>query len=519
MNKRIIWFCSLILILSSCKKDFLDINENPNQATAVTPNVVLSAALNGSGRDLGQDFLPVTRWMGYLSRSGNYIADAQTEQYNITNSYTDASFQRLYTVLNRYDYIEQVGHQQGLAFYVGVAKTMKALHFSTLVDCYNDVPYTQAFQITTTSTPAYDKGQDIYNDLVKQLDSAVTYFDSAKNFYDNVATSSQISTDDQYDIVFSRGSGINPDDRMDKWVQFANTIKLKLLLHEFAVIDESYRQTEIQKILDNGRGFIGAGESVTVNPAYQNSTNQISPFYANFNTVTGTTDAFNYYRANTYAVDFYNNTGDARQYSIYSPIGSSIGSNYDGDPNAQPNTATSSIGSGILKSATMDQPILMDFESLFDQAEAVQRGWLEGDAQALYESAITQSFVYLDADAYGLGDPAADAQYYFGADGLGVQGPVVDANWDASPDKIEAIITQKWAALNCINWVEAWTDYRRTGFPTSDVLGISLSPSHIEPKIPIRFLYPQSEVNTNGANVPPLPANSQFESPIFWDKP
>jgi hypothetical protein len=103
-------------------------------------------------------------------------------------------------------------------------------------------------------------------------------------------------------------------------------------------------------------------------------------------------------------------------------------------------------------------------------------------------------------------DPTADATALY-TSGL------VDADWTASPNKIEAIITQKWAALNGINWVEAWTDYRRLGIPN---LPISSAPSHVEPEIPVRYLYPQTEYNTN-ANTPALPANAQFTAKIFWD--
>ena len=92
--------------------------------------------------------------------------------------------------------------------------------------------------------------------------------------------------------------------------------------------------------------------------------------------------------------------------------------------------------------------------------------------------------------------------------------------WDdpSSTDKIKLIITQKWAALNSINWVEAWTDYRRTGFPTSDILGLSYSATHVGPTIPIRYLYPQTELNANAANVPKLNTGDLFNSPIFWAK-
>ena len=121
-----------------CKKSFLDINKNPNQPTVVTPNVVLSAALAGSADNMGTDFLKVNNLMGYWSRSGNYVPDAQTETYNIPNDYTDADWANLYNTLNRYDYIEKQGHLNSLPFYVGVAKAMKAVHFSTRCELFRD---------------------------------------------------------------------------------------------------------------------------------------------------------------------------------------------------------------------------------------------------------------------------------------------------------------------------------------------------------------------------------------------
>ena len=78
-------------------------------------------------------------------------------------------------------------------------------------------------------------------------------------------------------------------------------------------------------------------------------------------------------------------------------------------------------------------------------------------------------------------------------------------------------MTQKWAALNGIDWVAAYDDYRRTGFPTSDILGISHSGTHVQNEIPVRYLYPQSEYNTNASNIPAVTGNYQF-TPVFWDK-
>jgi hypothetical protein len=72
--------------------------------------------------------------------------------------------------------------------------------------------------------------------------------------------------------------------------------------------------------------------------------------------------------------------------------------------------------------------------------------------------------------------------------------------------------------MNGIDWVEAYNDYRRTGYPTSNILGISHAPTHVQLMIPIRFLYPQSELNTNAAHVPQLGAGAQFTAKVFWNK-
>lgn len=514
MKKSLILFVITGLLFGSCKK-YLDVNHNVNQPTVVTPSVVLSSALAGSALNQASNFLNLPRWMGYWSRSGNYVPDVQTETYAIPNNYTDPEWQRIYLYLNSYNYLENTARAELLPFYLGVAKVMKAYHFSTLVDIYNNVPYSDAFKVATSVQPKYDDAQTIYNDLVAQIDSSIALFDSAKNYY-STAASTTLAADDQYDIMFGTGGSTSSSDasnRMDKWVRFANTLELRLLIHQSQLSSQSgFINTQVGKLLANGRGFIGADQGAKVNPAYQNSTNKISPFYSNFFTVTATTTNLAYYRANTYAVDFYNAASDPRVQLFYSPFGTSAAGNYDGDPAAISNASTSQVGSGLLKGASQDALILPDFESLFLQAEAAQRTWIPGSAKTFYEAGVQQSFVYLYKNGsntvpVGL-DPVGDADTL-------LKSGAIDVDWTASPNKLEAIITQKWAALNGIDWVEAWNDYRRLGIPA---LPISLAPTHVQPQIPIRYLYPQSEYNTNSANAPALPANAQFTNKIFWNQ-
>ena len=551
MKKTIILLFITTVFASGCKK-YLDVNNNPNQPTVVTPNVVLSAALTGAAADIGTDFPNVNRYMGYWSRSGSYVSDPINEQYQFNNSMTDADWAAEYSTLNRYHYIETAGTVNGLPFYVGVAKTMEALMFSRLVDVYGNVPYSQAFNPVKYQAPKYDDAATIYGELITKLDSAVTVFQAAETYY-KTAPKTQVTTDDQYDLIFGRGAGVATTLRMTEWIQFANTIKLNLLLHEAApgVITDAYRIAEIAKINANGAGYLPAGLSAAVNPGYSNTSNKQNPFYALFYTPTATNLDNGYYRANTYAINFYNMTGDERQSFFYgAPYTSALlpTGNYDGDPKSVSNSFSSIIGgdgdqagsgatlanAGTLKGSTQAQLILSDFESLFIQAEAAERGWITGtgiSAANLYQQAVEQNYVYLNAATYtnlgyigsGTTSPVAEADFYLqGSAGGGLYTtPDVAADqyivYASSSNKLETIITQKWAALNSINWVSAWTDYRRTGYPVKAILDISKATTHVQNAIPTRYLYPQSELNTNAANVPVITSPAQYGK-IFWDK-
>jgi hypothetical protein len=97
------------------------------------------------------------------------------------------------------------------------------------------------------------------------------------------------------------------------------------------------------------------------------------------------------------------------------------------------------------------------------------------------------------------------------------------------------ILSQKWFALNGLNPLEVWTDYRRVGYnqvvPSSAVndrfiygagIGydpgppLSVAPQNTATKIPVRYLYPQTEYNYNSANVGSQGAITPY-SKIFWD--
>jgi hypothetical protein len=136
-------------------------------------------------------------------------------------------------------------------------------------------------------------------------------------------------------------------------------------------------------------------------------------------------------------------------------------------------------------------------ESNFLQAEAVQRGWgTTGNAAELYRNGIRASFA-----TWGLTD--AQATTYINS--------APAAQWPAT-NQIRAIITQKWYAMCGSQGFEAWTEFRRTGYPdwiqpsAASILGPN--------NMPARFIYPQAELTRNG-NFPGL---KPIGEKVWWDK-
>src|SRR5947209_3962528 len=217
-SNKIIGITALaILVLSSCKKDFLNINTNPNAATSTTPELVLPSALATTGARMNPASSPNTwynGWMGFWAISGSYaISSSDFTTYKQTTGTADAIWQGTYDNLNDYYYVKTQSQVQKKPFYEAAARVMMSYNFQMLVDMFGNVPYSQAFGGTGNIHPKYDDQKAIYTDLIKQIDTAITLFKRAD------AKGSASS-----DIMFG---GDN-----NKWIRFSNTLKLRILMRQ-----------------------------------------------------------------------------------------------------------------------------------------------------------------------------------------------------------------------------------------------------------------------------------------------
>jgi hypothetical protein len=512
-------FMGMVVIATSCKKYF-DINTNPNSATSATPELILPQALTATASNVNGYNSYGSQLVGYMANAGGYGGFGTSITYNFSSSDFQGRWSTSYNNLEDYQYIlDQTDAQLPLySYFNAAARVMKAYNFQLLVDAYNDVPYSQALKGGDVLTPAYGNAAEIYDSLAVELDKAIATINEAEN-----NAGATIKDMGAYDVMFHGD--------MTMWKELANTIKLRLIVRANGKVN--FSNTSFDEA-----GFLT--DDALINPGYTLDVNRQNPQWENW-AFTSTGGAGNKaWMPNTYVYGYYNGTklldtgrGNAIYYQFpntgtnrlgiesnsiqSSPTGSFWYSGTDRNPSTAGNVP------GVLKGPDAGYPLMTAAESYFLQSEAVVRGILtSGDASELFYDGIKASFHYLYElpDGAIQGDPVSDETQYEADNKNSYLVNFALAN--TTDKKIEAIITQKYIALNFIAGHETWNEYRRTHYPkiiASDNTGYynfasPVSESTQPDKLPTRILYPTSEGANNSVNVPKN--ISPFTSFIFW---
>ncbi len=494
----------LVLVGTGCKKDYLNVNTNPNSLPTATPAYVLANALNTSATNMVTPNETGMVWGGQWTQSNGYIISTTLFSYSFTNgdfNYWDNTFDNLYD----YQYVINNADAANQAYLKGPAKVMQALAFQKLVDLYGNVPFSEALQGVKKLAPKFDDQKTVYEGLITLLDGAIV--DLKANAFASAYTGS--------DIIF-KGNTAN-------WVKFANSIKLRILMRQARVSGrDSYITSEVNKIAAEGSGVL-TGIDAGVNPGYVASAGQINPFYDLYGySETAARRAYNNWpRGTEFFINNLKATGDtARLKRIFYAIGNEnsanpgvstkaeIADNYVGVPFGSSAgflpAVTSAPGPAVLVKGTYNKSYLLmtAAEAQLNLAEAKQRYGasinFSGTAQSYYEAGVKESYRLLGASA-------ADATRLLAS---GVQ----DVDFAASTNKLQAIGYQKWLSFANYNGLEAWSEYRKNNYPVTPQ-----SKNYVGASRPLRLYYPGTEFGSNGANVTAQGTIDPLATKIFWD--
>ena len=504
LNNKIILIIAAGLFIAGCKKGYINVNNNPNSLTSSTPDYIFTAGVSRVASSITPNETG-EYWSGHWTQSSTYIYSPATFSYSFNN--TNFNFwDGWYDVLEDFQYAIDNADAKGLPQFKGPAKVMKAYLFQQVVDCYGNVPYSDAFKGSASITPKFDVQKTIYDSLIVLLDAAIV--DLRANAFTGTTTAA--------DIIF-KGNTTN-------WIRFANSLKLRILIRQSRVASRAaYIVTEINKAAATPEGFLIAGQDVRANPGYVQSAGQTNPIYSNwgysaagavlalarfprpttflFNQMIATDDTFRLKRlAYAKGGENPNNSGVSTQPEI---LANYVGVPY-GSTSGYLAQNTSYIGPSFITKAGFNKDIylMLAAESFFCLAEAKQvfpAVTLAGTAQSYYEQGVKEAFRVTGTTS----NPATT---------ILVNGKDL-SDWSASPDKLKAIWFQKWLGLTNFSGLEVWCNFRRTNYP-------ALPPSAGAPigqPLPVRLFYPSTELASNGANVTAQGTIDVFTGRLFWD--
>jgi len=550
-----------IIGLMGCGKDFLDINEDPNNPTDVSlelllPSVQLdmAGAMGTSGGGLSQITMSYMHQIVQRNNQNDY--GVQGVDFGVT-----APWLTLYTrSLADIETIIKKSEEQEAYPYLGMALAMKAYCYSILVDIWGDVPFSQANKAPEILLPVYDLGENIYPQLIDMLDDAI----------ENLEKESIFEVEEE-DLIY----GGDPD----LWIQFANSLKLKMYNQMREVDDVSAEVTAL--LTENNFISVGTedfqltyGTSVgpdNRNPGYVQewapgtANYYVSPYFyeimANLNTfdhpdyggrigATGVSDPrIPYYFYNqiaevsaddspenpcSYCYGYVDPNTDAFIVQVPELGGTGMVAiwpfSLDIDPNEGFAQGASQTVLGLYPlggkyddgeggAASFDgnpqipQRMLTFYSQKFTEAELYLTNVATGDDALALRDGMRAAFAKVNEFATIAGAPTistATRDTYINA-------VLADYNDPATTDeeRLEHIITQKWIASFGFG-VDAYTDYRRTGFPyifdgNTDDLNFTVRTK----EFPNAFPWPTNNLASNG-NAPAQKVITSEDAKPFW---
>lgn len=495
----------VMLLFASCET-WLDVNDNPNSPPAVPYENVLPSGITSIMYVMGGRYQVLgALWSQHWTQSLGASQYSGIDSYDInSSSFDDNQFGELYTgALKAFEFIRQESAKEEQWNYYLIATVMQSYTFQVLVDLYDEIPFSEALAGEMDNlTPHYEKGQDVYDSLIVRLDEALSHdFDK-----DDLLQAGD------NDVLFE-------GDDIDPWIEFANTLKLKLFLRQSearpdvarAGIEQLYAD-EAEFISEDVAFIYFQNQSGQRNPLYET---EIISFGGNPNLVLSKT-------LHNYLID---NNDDHRLNYMFSTAQSGSGhksliqGNYN-DPEEPAGTNSSSYSKPIMLPNT---PVyLMSYtEACFLQAEAIMRYNVESYAEAKenYNAGLTAAYYRLleisdltSEEKESLIESAVNDWYRFTTEGSPVE------------DFIEQIIVQKWVSLAGIQSLETFFEHNRTHYPATTVLPIddieddqlyfTVSVNNVTSgRFPKRLLFPESEYSSN----PNTPALKPVWEKVWWD--
>src|SRR6056297_1097176 len=401
-------FC---LILTGCTNDFDTINDNPNAPQEVSPEFLLTNVLVAESDE--HTYNQGLRLNNYLAQFNADVEFERIDRYELGSN--SGYWNLIYSLLADLESMESLpGYNKA---YDGVAEILRSYLFSQLTDLWGDVPYSEAIMFNELNfTPAYDTQEQIYTDpengILARLEAAVVQLE-------------QTTESIRGDIMF--------DNDLTQWIRFANSLQVRYHLRISKRITDFSR---LQQLADSGMLMRFNGDNAVV-PYLSSAPNQFPLFSAS----TGIYQGLKMSETVEQTLKVWD---DPRISVFFNPTQESLLAGtpeFKGMPNGLSTQTIGELGIVLNDVSNMadrfrlvpdgvDAQLMLYSEVQFALAEAVERGYITGDAEAFYENGIRAHFDYYNE---------AVPPDYFSREAVALNG--------GTEENLGKILTQKWLSL------------------------------------------------------------------------
>ncbi len=520
MKKIVNYFLGLSLaavLFTSCT-NYLDINKDPNYPVTASTPLLFASGTAWSASVLGADVqLTGAIWAQQYAQNNTSQQYTTIDQYNLANNssyfsrYWESAYAGALPDLKRA--VSQSEKDKDWNYWLA-AKIMTAFNFNMLVSLYEKIPFTEALKGDENLTPKFDDPKVVDAGIIAILDDAIAKKNDAAGMPTSMGSK---------DLVF--GGDIN------KWVKFAKTLKLKILMRDFTT-----NQVAIQALLSEGDLLVTDAKMT----AFTDAENKSNPLYENDRRKLNTTSNI---RVSATLVSFLKNYNDPRIAAFCEPttqyikpgatattdslkdVPASLAPYYRGVD--QGSYGVQALSSNVFPQSCSSRAVLAAVdpvyfasaaESYFLQAEAWARIGNVANAKTAYDTAVKAAFSRWGFN--GASFVAAGGAYEF---------KTTDLN-----SMLNSILMQKWVSSTRTDSWNAFFDICRTGIPAlgtqsvTDLTRIAnMNPSYVigtlTPSLgtvllaghfPYRFLLPKTSSDYN----PNTPAVIPLDTKMWWHK-
>lgn len=477
-----------LVVFASCKR-YLDINRDPNNPLQVEVSKLLPTAESSLGSALAIGNGTAGGLSQILEVYTHQMSTRESQdQYGYTGSgfYIGTAWPTMYqSVFENLEKIIKIAGANGDRQYVGIAKILKAYGYSQFVDVFGDIPFSEANRLDSSIRyPKFDDDATIYPKLIALLNEGIADL--------NNTTALNLNKPKTDDVIYGGN--------VARWIKAANTIKLKLYTQVRKIQNV---QTDVTALLASPSTLINAtnesfllpygpnGATDDRNPGFGDyyatqRSNHVSPWFYeilkgyNTNILNGNPDPrlpyyiYNQIRTTTVTADpteyrdgafvsiYFGSRGpnrDRNQQNVISLFGIyPVGGRYD-DGNGGAASATSGTGAAPYRFITYA-------DRLYLEAELINAGLATGDARAVLQAAITESFKQVDYTITTYVKPAQTVPALSGTAAVTTYINKVLTEYDAgsAAKKLQIIMTEKWLS-SYGTAVDQYSDYRRTSYP------------------------------------------------------